>query len=310
MLKRKSLWILSSITFLLLLAVFVVKFYDLTKEREIADFLPVRQSEKTEALNRKTMAIENLQLEELQQVSLENQFSESYNRKLAQSDIEEIMKNESKISEEAAVIQTSVSTEEIPFATLEYVGDWLAPGERLITLSGVNGQEKIIYKEIYDDGILVDKIEISREVIVDAIRQEIAVGPENTADDVAEITPQPTATNPAQTQATSLNPPQTQATATNPPSQDTDSQSIEFVKPGPVSAAGSNYNLIAHMMKTNGNANYYNYTDNGNNTITVDGVLLAYDYKTTSTITGYDGQEANNGYNKTSTGLRDRKSVV
>lgn len=316
------MWFLSSITSLFVVAVFVVSFFHMQDKRGTTDFLPINQSEKEEAIIQKTMAIENLKLEEVQKISLEDKFSEEFNRKISLSELDEISQIDINTMEDLTSHQLTVETIEVPYETLEYDGYWLEAGERLVTLAGVNGQAKVTYKDIYKDNVLVEKREIAREVLMNPVRQEIAVGSKSetaiqtTAPDVSQAT---TVINSSDSIPTVSEAPQTEApneiTTTSPPTQteatqDTSGQTIKFVSPGSGAAAATNHSLIAGMMKLNGNANYFSYTDNGNNTITVDGVTFAYDYITTSTITGYDGQEANNGYNKTSTGLTPARGMV
>ncbi|HAL74751.1 MAG TPA: hypothetical protein DCM45_06650 [Clostridiales bacterium] len=57
------------------------------------------------------------------------------------------------------------------------------------------------------------------------------------------------------------------------------------------STVQNSLNKIKGYMEPNGNKNYYNFKDNGNGTITVDGVVFDYQTVKKRTITMYDGLE-------------------
>lgn len=246
-------------------------------------------------------------------------------------------------SEKAATDETITLEEEIPFETLEFYADWVEPGESVITIVGRNGKAAVTYQNKYSPlGKLIEQIEVSREILVEPVRQEVAIssamgnadltGAETTDSEVMEEpgtntgeseyqakedagTEVPTETDPAPepTQPIATDPEPTEPIPadlepTEPVSPVPSGSDIEFVAAGSNQAAYTNHALIAGLLKANGNASYNSYTVNDNNTITVDGVTFAYDYTTVSTITGYDGLELNSY--TTASGMRTTRGIV
>jgi 3D (Asp-Asp-Asp) domain-containing protein len=64
---------------------------------------------------------------------------------------------------------------------------------------------------------------------------------------------------------------------------------LSFARPGSASAAVHNLEQIRPYIRANGDKHYSSFTVNGNNTITVDGLTLAYQSVASYGMTHYDG---------------------
>lgn len=79
----------------------------------------------------------------------------------------------------------------------------------------------------------------------------------------------------------------TPPTSTNPPAGGTNT--LNFTNPGTTQAAVYNFNLISPYLKRNGDKSYASFVDNGNGTITVDGLTFSYTSVASHGMTHYDG---------------------
>ncbi len=284
-------------------------------------------AEQTAAQKKTAEQLQTLSLEDLNQAAKIDDFAAQYSREQNELSLREITDSELQSD-----IRIETVREEIPFDTLEYYADWVEPGESVITMAGVKGEALVTYENTYSPlGKLIEQKEIAREVKVEPIPQEIAVGEEITEQDQAKSPVQ----EDLQTESTQVETPvmeQTMPPASTPaehpePSQSESEQSkpenpaipetepvppatsdIQFTAPGSNEAAFANHALIAGMLKANGNASYNSYTVNDDQTITVDGVTFAYDYTESHVITGYDGLELNNY--ETASGMRTTRGIV
>lgn len=194
------------------------------------------------------------------------------------------------VAEPTAKISTEQVVEEqvIPFETVYQETDKLYEGEQEIAQAGGNGLVRVVYEQSYTDGVLMSTNELSRETILEATDQIILVG---------------TASLPATSVVSDL----------------------AFTSPGSTAAAVNNYAIIASLLRYNGALSYNNFSDNGDGTITVDGVTFAVASGPTSYYTTYyDGYEcakvtdyqyavtAPNGYmcNKTASGILAARGVI
>lgn len=94
-------------------------------------------------------------------------------------------------------------------------------------------------------------------------------------------------------------------------------QSLGFSAPGSIAATEANLSIVKSLMNINGSQHYVNYVDNGDGTITVDGVTLAYSSVSSMKITSYDGYEcaklsgfAYGDCNPTATGILAQRGIV
>ena len=194
------------------------------------------------------------------------------------------------VTEPTAKISTEQVVEEqvIPFETVYQDTDKLYEGEQEIAQAGSNGLARVVYEQCYTDGVLMSTNELSRETILEATDQIILVG---------------TASLPATSVVSDL----------------------AFTSPGSTAAAVNNYAIIASLLRYNGALSYNNFSNNGDGTITVDGVTFAVASGPTSYYTTYyDGYEcakvtdyqyavtAPNGYmcNKTASGILAARGVI
>lgn len=76
---------------------------------------------------------------------------------------------------------------------------------------------------------------------------------------------------------------------TNPPTTPPSGSTINFVKAGSTSAAWTNFEKLRPYLRKNGDRNYNSFTNNGNGTITVDGLTFAYTSAHDYGATHYDG---------------------
>ncbi|MDO5015681.1 MAG: G5 domain-containing protein [Eubacteriales bacterium] len=195
-------------------------------------------------------------------------------------------------------ISTEQVTEEqvIPFETVYQHTEELFEGEQEIAQTGSNGLVRVVYEQSYTDGVLMATNEISRETVLEAVDQIILVG---------------TASLPVVEEPQSMTP----AAASD----------LGFSSPGSTAAAVNNYAIIASLLNYNGALTYSSFNDNGDGTITVDGVTFAVSSGPTSYFTTYyDGYEcakvtdfqyavtAPNGYmcNKTASGILAARGVI
>lgn len=213
--------------------------------------------------------------------------------------------------------ETLVETVSIPFEIIYDYSDQYVEGYEEISIYGANGSRQVTYKLNYLGDELVSKEEISSEVVAEPVHQVVLVG---TYVEAQVQTPTPT---PAPTPVTT---PAPTIQETEPPAITSQSISnVGFVSPGSVSAAVANYNIVASMLNYNGNLTYNSFVDNGDGTITVDGVTFAVSSGPTSyRTTYYDGYEcakltgiekadvAPNGLacNRTSTGILGARGVI
>lgn len=93
-----------------------------------------------------------------------------------------------------------------------------------------------------------------------------------------------TATKPTTPTTTAPTSPPT-AAPTTPPA----GSSINFVQPGSASAATTNFNRLKPHLRKNGEQNYTSFKNNGDGTITVDGMTFAYSSVHSYGATHYDG---------------------
>ncbi len=297
---------LGGITVALMMAVVFVSIFNNQQEQGSAAFLQVEK--KQVKINEQIEnTIETPQISERELATLDissldkSSFSDEFNRSLdaTKSTTSATTKANTEIietpteQEMANGIYTSSEEVAIPFDTLEFEADWIEEGEQVITIAGQDGLEIVYYEDTYENDVLISRIETGREVIIYPIKQEVAVGASRAMANVPveenvnngsaeEVQPEVTTKEPAPTEPA---PAPTQEQVVNPPA----SSDIQFVAAGSYDSAFTNHALIAGLLKINGNASYYNFSDNGNNTITVDGVTFAYDYATSSVVTGYDG---------------------
>lgn len=320
MYKNKLIWILSSATIVLLVAVAFVHFFRIDTKNESTAFMPVNNKAEVEEFKSKSLS----DLTKAQVDDIGDDFAEGFNRSVEslpeslELKINEISGIPGKIEIQEKTVKQSVETIEVPFETIEYYTDRLAAGVSEVTVQGVNGTVNIVYEETYYGDVLNDKVEIGREVVANAINQEIAIGQEP----VVQVTEAPavktevahTEEIPAVDNTQAIQTPQPEyvpeapAEPVAPPAE----QNIQFVTPGSPSAAATNLSKISSLMKANGIASYYDFSDNGNGTITVDGYTFAYTSTSYNTITGYDGIECSpNGIpNNTAAGLSTTRGIV
>lgn len=205
-----------------------------------------------------------------------------------------------------ASMRDDVITEEseIPFTNLEYEVDWLDEGQSQITLAGRTGLVKIYYETFTRPGGHIEKVELEREVILDPVRQEVAVGKRKPIAETKKTEPVSTTAAPAGPTAPSE--PKDQTPAKPPVSSDIQKN---FVRAGGPEAAAHNFSLISSLLQVNGQRHYGSFTDNGDGTITVDGQTFAYSSKSSNQVSGYDGASE---YLSTSTasGLPTARGIV
>ncbi len=329
MLHKRIILLLTGITASLLIAVIAVVTLQNRQAFKQAAFLPVHDQTKTaeqaaglQDEQKAKTSLSTLALDSLSDQT-EQKFADRFNRanteaatmmdatKMKETQKVEVEEIETLADEERSdpsqKVLSRTEKQSIPFETLEYEADWVKPGEQVITLAGEEGLALVYYEDTYQDDVLISSIEVDREIIAQPVRCEIAVGrvvqmdnpdPEQPKIDPEQPEPE-IEVKPAPTEPDIIAPEPTEPAV---PSE------IQFVPAGSNSAAFENHAKIASMLKSNGNQNYLSYTDNGNNTITVDGVTFAYDYTTTSTITGYDGQELNSY--RTASGMATQRGLV
>ena len=180
MYKNKLIWILSSATIVLLVAVAFVHFFRIDTKNESTAFMPVNNKAEVEEFKSKSLS----DLTKAQVDDIGDDFAEGFNRSVEslpeslELKINEISGIPGKIEIQEKTVKQSVETIEVPFETIEYYTDRLAAGVSEVTVQGVNGTVNIVYEETYYGDVLNDKVEIGREVVANAINQEIAIGQE------------------------------------------------------------------------------------------------------------------------------------
>lgn len=313
MLNKKITLILGSITTFLVMTVFVTGFLQSQEKNSDTNFLRLQNNSEqiNEVLNAKQNTRPSVSVKEtnafpkinLNEVKAEEEKSQNS----TQINIEE--------KERSNDIKEISEIEEIPYEKLEFYVDWLEPGESEITIKGENGQAKVIYQELYDNGNLVKTIVKSREIIQNPIREEIAIGAEKQEANIIEdkdMAQVDTSKNDETVESEDSRPTippdhsnEIETTPNNPPI----TSDIAFASPGPTQSAFTNLSLISGLLKPNGLATYSNYTVNNDHTITVDGITFAYDSSYTSTlVTGYDGALLNSYM--TASGLSTQRGIV
>jgi len=349
--NKKITLVLSSITTVLVVAVFVLGYFKTQNDSTGADFLRIQKDslEEAEQNNNENSArnssVTEKQTEEFFEISLE-EIKTAEDKKITvktepngtNTELESAELNaepestktnidlvEEVTSESKQDVKLVTETEEIPFETLEFFVDWLSPGESEKTINGVNGAVEIVYQVIYQDGKPIKKIEKTREIVKNPIREEIAIGAEKkVAKATTSETPAPTAnasnnptesSNQASTTTSNNQANNTFSPTTTSAPEPTEtptvkaSSGVNFVTPGPTSAAFTNLDLIRGYLKPNGLATYSSFSVNNNQTITVDGVTFPYDSSYTSTfVTGYDGALLNSFV--TASGLPTQRGIV
>ncbi len=74
-------------------------------------------------------------------------------------------------------IETERNT--VPFEKQTVVNEALAPGDTRLAQLGVNGEEEISVRVVYEDGEEVSRTEISREMVVEPVPEILVVGPQD-----------------------------------------------------------------------------------------------------------------------------------
>jgi hypothetical protein len=74
--------------------------------------------------------------------------------------------------------ETETERQVIPFERQTVVNEALAPGETRLAQLGVNGEEEISIRIVYEDGVEVSRTEISRMTIIEPVPEILVVGPQ------------------------------------------------------------------------------------------------------------------------------------
>ena len=317
MLKKTIEWILGTVTLVLVLAVVFVYFFHSDDKEESIAFLPANDAADHLSIDNsdiKAMAdIESIKLDTLSDI-----YKNNYNRSLnGLSDSLEINFNDQKHNNvkdefgEDLIIELGRKIVNIGTVT-DYVAD--VSEQPVVAETPVEvwdqtaAQDETISESWYEPEVSIEvPAERSLQTEVPAeptIQTEVPAETEAPTEPIIE-TEAPTEPI-IETEAPTESIVQTEASA-EPPGAPA-GQSIQFVSPGSSSAAAVNHSLIAGLIKPNGKASYYNFTENGDGTITVDGYTFAYTSTNYSTITGYDGIESHD--TGTASGLRTTRGLV
>lgn len=252
-------------------------------------------------------------------------------------------------------VQQIKETSSLPFETEYEYSDQLAAGTQEIIQYGMDGMMEILYRDVYHDGQLYEREQIGHTITQLPQTQIIRIGTYTepapqavlAAAAAPEAAPAPTETEvpvespaeeivtevPAATEAPVVTEAPVEATAppvqeepelpdngplevpTDPPAPA--ASSVGFMTPGTRGSTQANYNIVASLLNLNGASNYLNFSDNGNGTITVDGVTLPVSGQYTWKTTCYDGYEcakienfARGQCSPTATGLYPARGIV
>lgn len=222
-----------------------------------------------------------------------------------------------------------VESFDIPFDTEYRYSDELFLGQEEVLQYGVNGMLNIHYRSTYLNGVMLERVETGREVAVEPLTYIILQGtavpdvetlpteaeqpdspvlmlaaPADTdPEPEAELMPQENGQNvpedgsdefsgEAFTEPPPSNLPPVDVTEPSlPPIYSGMIQSLGFSAPGSNQSAEANLAIIQSLMTINGSSHYLNYYNNGDGTITVDNITLAYTSVSQMKITSYDGYE-------------------
>ncbi|NLJ70545.1 MAG: hypothetical protein GX328_03660 [Clostridiaceae bacterium] len=310
MLKKRIERILGTVTLALLLAVVSVYFLRSANNEESTDFLAVNKlthDQSIDTSDSKVMA----DLDSIKLDTLADRYVDNFNRSL--NTIPEKLK---------------INVKEIRDVE----------GELELDLDSIRKHDKnllktdlVIEEELKIDSEIETQVEnIAEQPIMLESSPEAWVEPEAPAEVPTEPEPEIPAEEPTKTEVQTESPTESEVPVevpaepeipneTEAPTETTTEpsvapavQSIQFVSPGSTAAAATNHSLIAGLIKPNGKASYYNFTENGDGTITVDGYTFAYTGSHYSTITGYDGIECSGTGipNKTASGLATTRGLA
>ena len=294
MLKKKIEWIFGTVTLALVLVVVSIYIYRSDDEEESTDFLPANKTTYAQTVDSsdvKALAdIDSIKLD-----TLADKYSDKFNRslnsnpeslKIGINDLNGIPEDfKSDSDSEFKNNQDEIATDLI-----------IEEDMKMLNVS----ENATPVESAAEQPVMVDtpaEIQIESEVPV-----EVPTEPEVPVEVPAE--PEVSVEAPAESEAPVEAP-------AEPPVAPL-AQSIQFVSPGSTSAAATNHSLIAGIIKPNGKASYYNFTENGDGTITVDGYTFAYTSTNYSTITGYDGIECSKTgvANNTASGLPTTRGLA
>lgn len=320
MFNKKLERMLYVVTGVLVLAVLVTAITVLPRKNNSGEREFVQVNGDITAANENTSAIADEAMADINIVELNDRYAEGFNRdgsalddltidlkQLSGLDVTEKSVSEaaataaapSEAPSEAAVATTSADTDtpetsdqqissytyvetvSLDFDTEYEYSSALPEGKEEIWGSGAPGEVQITYLIYQDaDGNELWREEQSRTVTKNPISRLIMVG---TGQQAAPTTNTTTTT----TTTTQWTP-----APTDPPTQPSKKPvSNNFAAPGSNSAAWTNLEKISGLITPMGNLNYYNFSDNGDGTITVDGYTFTYNSVSTRRITGYDGLE-------------------
>jgi hypothetical protein len=74
--------------------------------------------------------------------------------------------------------EIEVERKVVPFEQQTIVNEALAPGETRLAQLGVNGEDEISIRVVYEDGAEISRTEISRETVIEPIPEILVVGPQ------------------------------------------------------------------------------------------------------------------------------------
>lgn len=203
--------------------------------------------------------------------------------------------------------------EAIPFDTEYRETDSLLLGQDEVFQVGENGEVTVRYSVLYRNGELVASEEIGREITKEPLTYIILVGTK-----VEEVQAMPLEVADQQMATQQFNLQNDENPASNPKPNGTNSSGLGLMAAGSNDAVAHNIGVIASLFSSRSATHYANFSDNGDGTITVDGVTFnvnvgATSYKTTS----YDGyacaQLSNFAYgecNPTASGVLAQLGVV
>lgn len=241
-------------------------------------------------------------------------------------------------------VRIETVTEMVPLerGTVVEYSNALADGEEQVLEEGSDGEMQVSYRIVYFGDEVHEKSEIAHAVSRPVVDRSVLVGlgpleqptevenivtesAENTPPSDAQVdsqaTPSENAQNSAQlnnqsqplvTQAPEAAPP-----LNNPPASSQSVTTLSLTAPGSTASAEANYAVVASLNSVNGPFNYFDFEDNGDGTILVDGVVYSARSLGAFKTTCYDGYEcakvsgfAYGDVNVTASGMIPRRGMV